>query len=131
MEGLRLAGVDFQRDADGALRVSARCREVGDLVVAFDNGEITVYVGELTHCHFTPGASGDLEAADQIGEAVAEAVDFVRGVLDDKWVIWRYPNGAGGCYEIGDEENPMADAPLGDDAQCFLWSSPYPHGGVA
>ncbi len=110
----------------------ARCPEVGDLVVAFDNEEITVFVGDLTHCHFTPGAAGNPEAVDQVGECVREAVDFVRGVLGDRWVIWSYPNGAGGCYEIGEEENPMADAPLpGEDARSFLWSGPYTRDGEA
>jgi len=128
---LRSASVAFNRDADGALRVPARCRDLGDLVVAFDRDEITVFIGEFTHCHSTPGACGDLEATDQIGEAVREAVDFVRGVVEDKRVVWRSPNGSGGCYQLGDEEDPMADAPLGDEAQCFLRCGPYPRGGAA
>lgn len=130
MEGFQMAGIDFQLDADGALRMLACCREVGDLVIAFDDGEVTVFIGDFTHCHFTPGAEGDLTAADQVGEAVAAAVDFVRGILDDKWVVWKYSNGAGGCYEIGEEENPMANAPLEDDVQRFLWSGPCPRSGM-
>ena len=127
---LRSASVAFERDADGALRVPARCRDVGELVIALDDDEISVFIGEFTHCHFTPGACGDLEGTDRVGEAVREAADFVRGVLADQWVLWRYPNGGGGCYLLGDEEDPMADVPLGEDAQCYLWSGPYSRGAA-
>jgi hypothetical protein len=131
MQGLTSAGVAFERDTDGTLRVQARSRDVGDLLVAFHDQEITVYIDDLTHCHFTPGACDDPEASDPVGEAVSQAVDYVRGVLDDKWVLWRDPSGAGGCYLLGGEENPMDDAPLDEDAQCFLWSGPYKRDGAA
>jgi hypothetical protein len=129
---LQLAGVIFERDSDGALRVPARFSEVGDLVIAFDDGEITVYVGELTHSHFTP------ETTDQAGTqalgnaaAAAAAVEFVAGIVADQFVIWRYPSGGGGCYPLSFENHPMADTPIGDDAQCYLWSRPYVRGGAA
>jgi hypothetical protein len=129
---LESAGVVLQRDPDGALRIPARCPEVGDLVIAFDNDEITVFLGNLTHCHFTPGAGGNLEAPDREGECVRVAVDFVRAVLHDRMVMWRYPNGAGGCYRIEDEDNRMADTPLkGEEVASFLWSGPYRREGAA
>ena len=124
-EALQSAEVAIARDPDGALRVVARSVEVGDLVVAFDDNEITVFIGDLTHRHFTPGAEGNLDASDQVGECVREAVDFVQGVLNDRWMIWTYPNGAGGCYRLGDENNPMADAPISEDGtRYYLWSGP-------
>lgn len=131
-QALHTAGVTFQREADGALRVPARCQEVGDLVVAFDGGEITVFIGNLTHCHFTPGASGTLESTDQIGECVGEAADFVSSVLQDRWVLWTSATGLGGSYEVGDEHNPMADGPLpGEDVVRFCWSGPIRTDGSA
>ena len=128
---LQSAGVGFVRDADGALRIPARFPEVGDLVVAFDDGEITVYVGDLTHCHFTPETSDQGSLQAQVDAAAVEAVEFVANVVTDKYVIWRYLSGGGGCYPLSFENSPMADTPIGDDAQCYLWSRPYVRGSAA
>ena len=122
-------GVKFEEDdACGAFVVPALCQEVGDLVITFDDCEITVFIERITHSHFTLGACGDIHATDKSGETVREAVEFVTGVLNDKWIIWQYPNGAGGCYPLGREGDPMVDAPLGNEARCFLWSGPFSHG---
>ena len=131
VERLRTAGVGFERDADGALRVPALRPEIGDLVVTFDDREITVYVGDLTHCHFTPETADQASAQAHVDAAAAEAVDFVVSIVNDQFVIWRYPSGGGGCYPLSFESSPMADTPIGDEAQCYLWSRPYVRGGAA
>ena len=128
---LQSIGVDFERDADGALRVPARLPEVGDLVVAFDDGEVTVYVGDLTHCHFAPETSEQMGGQTQIDAAAAAAVEFVARIVADQFVIWRYPSGRGGCYPLSFENSPMADTPIGNDAKCYLWSRPYVRDGAA
>jgi len=131
-EALRSAEVAIQGNPDGTLRVVARSVEVGDLVVAFDNDEITVYIGDLTHCHFTPGAVGNLDASDPIGECARAAVGFVLGVLNDREMIWTYPNGVGGSHRSGDKNNPMADAPISEEGtRYYLWSGPRHGDGTA
>jgi hypothetical protein len=119
VQALQAASIAFERHADGTLRIPARSSEVGDLVVSFDEDEITFFIGHITHQHFTPGARGDPEAPDQVAECIREAVQFLRGVLDDRWVLYCYPNGGGGCYEIGE------DGGWAKDAARFLWSGPY------
>jgi hypothetical protein len=60
-ERLAAAGIVFQRDADG-LRVPAVCAEVGDLLVYFYNGEITVDIEKITYWRPTqPGLIPDLD----------------------------------------------------------------------
>src|SRR5687768_11705079 len=110
VQALQLAPITFERDADGTLRIPARSSEVGDLVVSFDDDEITFFIGHITHQHFTPGACGNPEARDQVAECIREAVQFLRGVLDDRWVLYCYPNGGGGCYEVGQDDGGTEDA---------------------
>lgn len=131
IQKLQSDGVTFERNSDGTLRIPALCPDVGDLIIAFDDDEITVYLGRFTHCHFTPGVCGNAEDPDQVHEAVDTAVEFVSSVMADKFVIWRYPNGGGGCYRLEAERDPMADTPLGSNAQRYLWSGPYPLSGAA
>jgi hypothetical protein len=119
VQALHSASITFERDADGTLRIPARSREVGDVVVSFDDEEITFFIGEITHQHFRPGACDNPEAPDQVAECIRSAVQFLQGVLDDRWVLYCYPNGAGGCYEIGEDDAWCADAAR------FLWSGPY------
>jgi hypothetical protein len=122
---LRLASIAFQAEASGDLRLPAISREVGDLVIAFDDGEITVYVGRFTHCHFTPGECGDPSAVDHEAECVKTAVDFIGEVLRDCWVMWAYASGAGGCYRLGGDDEASADTPITDNGEhvpLYVWS---------
>ena len=126
-DALLSGGIDFRTEQGGTLRVPARCAELGDLVVSFDDEEVTVFLGSLTHLHFTPGAVGNPDAVDPIEECIGAAVEFVRDVLNDRWIIWSCPNGIGGCYRIGSERDRMADTPLaGERVFRFLWSGPVP-----
>jgi len=121
-ERLAAAGIAFQRAPEG-LRVPAACTEVGDLLVCFDNDEITVDIEKITHCHFTPYGASPPYAAHSIEDCIRDATDFVGAVLRDEWMLWRYPNGAGGCYQIGTEGEGWSDEPLaGEGIEKFVWS---------
>ena len=101
----------------------AVCAEVGDLLVYFDDGEITVDIEKITHCHFTPYEASPTYAAHSIEDCIREATDFAGGVLRDEWILWRYPNGAGGCYQIGTEGEEWSDEPLASEGiEQFVWS---------
>ena len=119
MQALHSASITFERNTDGQLRIPARSSEVGDLFVSFADDEITFFIGNITHQHFTPGTRGNPATPDEVAECIREAVQFLREVLDDRWVLYCYPNGAGGCYEIGE------DGGWAKDAARFLWSGPY------
>lgn len=122
MKRLRALKVGFSVDPDGTLRVAARHPGVGDLVASFENAEISVFVGEITHCHFTPGACGAIDAPDPIEECVSEAGRWVRDLLDDKYVLWTAGGGVagvGGSYHV----DHAVDTPV-PGAHRFVWSGP-------
>ncbi len=112
VDGLTAAGVAFDDDG-GQLRIPARHPEVGDLLITFDEGEITVFVGNFTHRHFTLESEGN----------VRDALDYVCGILNDQWILWAYPGGAGGSYRVGAQDDPSEDAPPPDETVIrYLWS---------
>jgi hypothetical protein len=119
MKRLRRLKIDFSSEPDGALRIAARHPAVGDMIVGFDDSEVSVFIGQITHCHFTPGACGDISASDSIEECVTESARYIHEVVSDEWVLWRYPSGAGGSYS---DANSI-DSP-GGDAEQFRWSGP-------
>jgi hypothetical protein len=122
---LTAAGVAFEDDG-GQLKVPAAHAEVGDLLVTCDDGEITVFVGNFTHRHFTPHDGSTAYAAGTIEDCVRDAVEYVSGILNDQWILWAYPGGAGGSYRIGAEGDPAQDAPPADDEVVrYVWSGPY------
>jgi hypothetical protein len=114
MNGLTAAGVAFENDG-GQLRIPARHPEVGDLLITFDDAEITVFVGNFTHRHFTP----DTE------DCVRNALEYVCGIVNDQWILWAYPGGAGGSYRVGAESDSKEDAPQPDETVIrYTWSGP-------
>lgn len=122
MKRVRAFRIEYTVDPDGALRVPARHPGVGDLIASFENAEISVFIGEITHCHFTPGACGDVHSADPIEECVSAAGQYVRDVLADKYVLWTAGSGVAGIGGSYHAEHPI-DTPT-PGARCFLWSGP-------
>lgn len=120
----KAAGVAFEEDG-GQLRIPARLADVGDLLIAFDDGEITVYVGNFTHCHFTLYQGSDTYAERTAKDCVEHAPGYICGILNDQWVLWSYPGGSGGSYRLGAEDDPMEDAPLlGEGVIRYVWYGP-------
>jgi hypothetical protein len=122
--GLRSVGVAFEDD-EGQLKIPAQHSEIGDLLITCDDGEITVFVGNFTHRHFTPHEGSTTYAASAADNCVRDAIDYVRGILNDQWVLWAYPGGSGGSYRVGSEDDPMEDVPLPNvEVVRYLWSGP-------
>jgi hypothetical protein len=123
--GLAAACIEFEDDA-GQLRIPARHPEVGDLLITLDDGEITVFVGNFTHRHFTPHDAAATYEASTTEDCVRDALEYVCGILNDRWVLWTYPGGAGGSYRLGSEADPAEDVPVsGEQVVRYLWSGPY------
>jgi hypothetical protein len=120
---LRDLGVEVSQEAGGSLRIAGPNAAIGDAVVSFDDGEISVFIGDITHCHFTPvEAQGNFPALTP-EQAADQAATYLREVLADEWVIWRWGNGSGGCYKPDGDDWESADAPLqGEDVERFFWS---------
>jgi hypothetical protein len=125
LAGLAAASVSFEDDG-GQLKIPARHPDVGDLLITLDDDEITVFVGNFTHRHFTPHEAAATYAESTIEDCVRDALEYVRGILNDQWVLWMYPGGAGGSYRLGAEADPTEDAPLPDEPVLrYVWSGPY------
>lgn len=123
--GLVAAGIAFEDDG-GQIKIPARHPEVGDLLITVDDGEITVFVGNFTHRHFTPHEGTAAYAANTIEDCVRNALEYVCGILNDQWVLWAYPGGAGGSYRLGAEAEPKEDVPQPDEEVVrYVWSGPY------
>lgn len=119
------SGIVCQRNADGVICFSAPCFEVGDLIVYLDSGEITVDISRITHCHFTPYEAGPTYPENTADDCAHAAAEFVRTVLSNQRVLWRYKNGAGGTYLLSAADE-TSDSPLEDEyVEQFLWSGPY------
>jgi hypothetical protein len=113
------AAITYSADPTGSLRIAALCRDIGDIVTSFENSEVTVFIGDFTHRHFTPPSTTTSDA----GRCVADAVQLIRGVLEERYVLWRYPNGVGGCYLKGSDPDLDPGAPLANSgAVYFFWS---------
>ena len=101
--------------------VAAAVPEVGPLRIMLDGDEITIFVGDWTHCHF----SVFMSAAGAVTEVCTHALDFVADLLADRVVIWAYSeNGRrrrDGTYPLG---APPRWA-IGGAAQ-ILWSGREP-----
>ena len=125
VNGLKVNGIAFEDDG-GQLRIPARHVDVGDLLITLDDEEITVFVGNFTHRHFTPHEGSATYAATTAENCVIDALEYISGILNDEWVLWSYPGGAGGSYRLGREDDPGADVPLPDGVVVrYLWSGPY------
>jgi len=125
INGLKVAGIAFEDDGE-QLRIPARHVDVGDLLITLDDGEITVFVGNFTHRHFTPHEDFSTNAASTAEHCANEALEYIAGILNDQWVLWAYPGGAGGSYRLGGEDDPTVDAPQEDAVVVrYLWSGPY------
>jgi hypothetical protein len=120
---LRDTGIVAVPGPSDTLRIAARQASIGDIVVSFEGGEVSVFLGDITHCHFTPYAADGKFPGCTKEQAVEDAVRFVSEVVQDKWVIWCWADGRGGCFKPDGDDEEAADAPLpGEEVKYFLWS---------
>lgn len=91
--------------------------------MSFEGGEVSVFLGDITHCHFTPYIADDKLPGCTNEQAVEDAVRFVSEVVRDKWVIWCWSDGSGGCFKLDGAADEAADTPLpGEEVKYFFWS---------
>ncbi|MBS1155244.1 MAG: hypothetical protein H6R07_1168 [Proteobacteria bacterium] len=120
------AGIEFVTvDLDG-LRIPAREPVVGDILVLFEGGEVSVFLGDITHCHFTPDQADDKFPCCTAEQAAKDAAQFIREVVEDKWVLWCWNDGRGGCFKPDGNDEEAADSPLpGEEVKYFRWSGSF------
>lgn len=62
----------------------ARAAQVGDLVITWDDDELTVEVGRLFHAHFSFLGEPGADRAAGVQDAARRAAEFVRDVVADE-----------------------------------------------
>jgi hypothetical protein len=109
----------FGKAPEPAASLKSPCLAVGGLQICDDGNEITVYLMNATHSHFSCYDEGlsDHEKAQLI---TSDVIQFLDKLLKDGVVVWRAAGGmAGGCYELGREEKPPVPSMLKSQ---FVWS---------
>jgi hypothetical protein len=123
---LREAGIALAAADAESLRIPARAPAVGDIFVSFEGGQVSVFLGDITHRHFTPYEADDKFPGCTDEQAATDAAHFIREVVEDKWVIWCWRDGRGGCFKPGGDDEESADSPLpGEEVMYFRWSGPF------
>jgi len=92
--------------------------DVGDLYIADDGDEATLFIGDLTHLHFDFEA-GEAEPEKRVGNDVLE---FLDELFADRILIWKSRT------MDGDGSMPIEDASLFSgitpDDLTYVWSGP-------
>jgi hypothetical protein len=93
--------------------------EVGDLEIHDDDEELTIYVGQLTHGHFSPRDYQEpLETRDE--EVVNRVIEFLDTVFKDQVEFWSAGKGKMGRWDLRREE-PLVRRP---GMRRYVWSGP-------
>ena len=95
--------------------------EVGNIEIHDDGDELTVYLGNFTHIHFSNYEEKltEQQAANQI---VEDAVTFLVELFQDRVVLWGSHKGGGGCYKRDQKSGRKG-------TKEYVWSGPLCDGG--
>ena len=93
---------------------------LGDLSIFEDGDEITFYLGEITHCHFSQEYLGDNKYTPE-EETVEEAIDFLRDLFTDRAVFYCARNGG----RDGSIQCPTSEqiSKITTDCDCYTWTN--------
>ena len=91
----------------------------GDVVIDCANGEIILFIGNFTHCHFCCDEN-DLAEKEKAEIIAQDVVELLKDIFDKKVVMYKSHNGGG--FEYGDEQRSQRSQL--DLRQKWLWSGP-------
>jgi hypothetical protein len=93
---------------------------VGCVEVHDNAEELTLYVGNFTHVHFSSFDS--TLSTEQAAEHIAEdTLSFLRKLFADQIVLWGSSRGRGGCYERATGPSSPLSVMRGQE---YVWSGP-------
>jgi hypothetical protein len=93
--------------------------EVGDLRIDDDGNELTIFVGQLTHGHFSP-TTYRAPSQQNDEELIERVIAFLDEVFNDQIEFWAAGR-MGGWHPRGQE--PSVQRP---NMRRFVWSGPVP-----
>lgn len=91
----------------------------GDLSIHDDGDELTFFLGDITHCHFSQEYLGGGKYSPEV-EVIEEAVEYLSDLLSDRVVFYR----ARSCGGDGSIQRPSEVQLLTvlADCDCYVWS---------
>lgn len=95
----------------------AKHPDVGDIQIVDDGVEITIYVGNFTHSHFSN--YDDISDIEKEREISADVADFLERLFSDRVILWGSHKEGGGWKDISPDE-----VDEGKRENEFLWSGP-------
>lgn len=102
---------------DSVATFPAKHADVGDVVVAADEGEVIVYVGEITHGHFN--AEYGPTAGEGPEAIVPQVVAFLDSLFSDRVLLWQGWLNSGGWKELEQGAEPKRKG-----KRSYVWSGP-------
>jgi hypothetical protein len=93
----------------------------GELLICDDGDEVTIFLGGITHCHFSQEYLGSGEYSPE-GEVVQDVIDYLKDLFADRLVFYHAPNHHGD----GSIQRPSAQQleAIPDEWHCFVWTRP-------
>ncbi len=92
---------------------------VGDLKLCDDGDEITVFLGDVTHCHFSQDYLGDGKYSPE-SEVCDAVIEYLKDLFSDRLLFYHARDrGRDGSGPI-----PPPDEldKIKKDCRCFVWS---------
>jgi len=104
--------------------------DVGDVVIHDDGDELTLYIGEHTHGHFSN--YDDALTVEQKAEAIVnEMLGFLDALFADQVGVWSVSRRAGGWYHLKKDANGrdqdvfvVGSTMSKQGAKHYVWSGP-------
>lgn len=113
------------RVAGNIVSFPAKHPAVGSVEVHDDAEELTVYVGNFTHIHFS-NYDSTLSAERAAERIAADTLALLIRLFADQIVMWGSHRGCGGCYER--EKGSNSDFSF-NRGQEYVWSGPISKNG--
>jgi len=98
------------------------CQEaVGEVVVCDDGDEVTVYIGKITHGHFSDDET--LNREEKENSIAEDVIHFLKALFADRVLFSRnMENGENGSIMLDYNNSPIELSP---SRRYFLWTKPY------
>ena len=103
------------------ITIPAKSNEVGNVTIYDDSHELTVGVGDFTHWHASC-YEDSLNEKEKTNFIVAEVIEFLTDLFNEKIVMWGSTETGGGFYNIEGNLSEQ-DAPLEpENEEKYVWS---------
>ncbi len=111
--------IDIGNPPDPVMTFQSAHPDVGDLAIMDDVDEATIYIGEITHSHFSCYDS-EISEEERAQIIIEDLISFLDDLFADRVLIWAKDTHGGWRTLSG-------DTVLEPNARNYLWSGPIHH----